>query len=114
MKYREIPSNLFISNRKRLAANLPRDAFAVIHSADIPWRCADGSTRFIQNSDLFYLTGADQEETILMLCPGHPDPTQREILFVRETSDLITIWEDTNSLKNKPRSISIASRFLIH
>tara|TARA_R110002096_G_scaffold16662_4_gene56842 strand:- start:490 stop:1809 length:1320 start_codon:yes stop_codon:yes gene_type:complete len=106
MKYREIPSNLFISNRKRLAAKLPHDAFAVIHSADVPWRCADGSTRFIQNSDLFYLTGADQEETILVLCPGHPDPSQREILFVRETSELITIWEGHKLTKEHATEVS--------
>ncbi len=74
-------------------AELPNDAFAVLRSADIPWRCADGSLHFIQNSDLFYLSGVDQEETILILCPGHPDPEKREVLFVRETSDLLVIWE---------------------
>ncbi|MEX2579148.1 MAG: aminopeptidase P N-terminal domain-containing protein [Verrucomicrobiales bacterium] len=93
MKYRDIPSDLFVGNRRRLAESLPENAFAVLHSADIPWRSADGATRFIQNSDLFYLTGVDQEETILILCPGHQDPAKREILFVRETSDTIAVWE---------------------
>ena len=67
MKYDPIDPSLFIENRKRLAAELPEGSLAILHSADIPWRCADGSTKFIQNSDLFYLTGADQEDTMLIL-----------------------------------------------
>lgn len=93
MKYDEIPSDLFIKNRARLAARLPEGALAVVHSADLPWRSADGTMPFIQSSDLFYLTGIDQEETVLLLFPGHPDPSLREILFVRDTSELIWIWE---------------------
>ena len=93
MKPLEIPSDLFTENRARLADSLPGNAVAVVHSADIPWRSADGAMPFIQNSDLFYLTGINQEETVLLLCPGHPDPALREVLFVRETSELIAIWE---------------------
>ncbi len=93
MKYEEIPSELFIANRARLAALLPPGALAAIHSADLAWRSADGTRPFLQSSDLFYLTGIDQEETSLLLCPGHPDPALREILFVRETSELIAVWE---------------------
>lgn len=93
MKYQEIPSELFIQNRARLARALPAGALAVLHSADLPWRSADGTMPFLQDADLFYLTGIDQEETILLLCPGHPEPALREILFVRETSDLIAVWE---------------------
>lgn len=106
MKYRSIPSDLFISNRSRLAHEIPEDAFAVFHSSEIPWRCADGSTRFIQNSDLFYLTGADQEETILVVCPGHSDPKMREILFIRETSELLKIWEGHKLSKHCATEIS--------
>lgn len=93
MKYEPISSELFMENRQRLHAQIPGDTFAVIHSADVPWGCADSSSRFTQNSDLFYLTGIDQEDSILLLCPGHPDTEKREVLFVRETSDLIKIWE---------------------
>lgn len=106
MKYDEIPSELFIDNRARLAALLPGKALAVVHSADIPWRCADGSMAFIQNSDLFYLCGIDQEETVLLLCPGHPDPAMREILFVRETSELIAVWEGHKVTVEEARAIS--------
>lgn len=106
MKYRNIPTDLFISNRSRMAELLPENAFAVLQSADLPWRSADGTMRFIQNSDLFYLTGIDQEETTLILFPGHPDPAMREILFVRETSELISIWEGFKVTKEEATEIS--------
>ncbi len=106
MKYDEIPSDLFIKNRARLAASLPAKALAVVHSADLPWRNADGTQPFIQSSDLFYLSGLDQEETVLLLFPGHPDPAMREILFVRETSDLIAIWEGRKATREEAASLS--------
>jgi Xaa-Pro aminopeptidase len=93
MKYHEIPSDLFSKNRKKLIAALPEGSVAVFHSADLPWRSADGTMPFLQSSDLFYLSGIDQEETVLLLAPGHPDHDLQEVLFVRETSDLIAIWE---------------------
>lgn len=93
MRYDAIPSDLFCRNRKRLVELLPDGAIAILHSADLPWSSADSTLPFVQNPDLFYLTGIDQEETVLVLCPGHIDPVMREILFVRETSDLIAIWE---------------------
>lgn len=93
MKHEEIPSGFFTNNRTRLADALPSGALAVLHSADLAWRSADGTRPFLQDSDLYYLTGLAQEETSLVLFPGHPDPAQREILFVRETSELIAIWE---------------------
>ena len=106
MKYDPIDPRLFIENRKRLAAELPEGSIAILHSADIPWRCADGSTKFIQNSDLFYLTGADQEDTMLILDPGAADPADREILFVKETSDLIAIWEGQKLTKETATQVS--------
>ncbi|MCB1087233.1 MAG: aminopeptidase P N-terminal domain-containing protein [Verrucomicrobiae bacterium] len=106
MKYDLIDPALFVENRRRLAAELKPGSLAVIHSADIPWRCADGSMRFIQNSDLFYLTGVDQEESMLILWPDSPDPSQREILFVRETSELIAIWEGEKLTKETATRVS--------
>ncbi len=106
MKYQEIPSELFTKNRENLSAAIPPGALALLHSADIPWRSADGSMPFIQNSDLFYLSGIDQEETILLLCPSHSDPESREILFVRESSDLIAVWEGHKVSKEEATAIS--------
>ncbi len=93
MKYAPIDPVFFSANRSRLAEALRPGSLAIVQSSDVPELCADGSLEFYQNSDLFYLAGADQEDTVLLLFPDAADPAQREILFVRETSELIAIWE---------------------
>lgn len=67
---------------------------------------ADGTMGFRQQTDLFYLCGIDQEESILVLCPQHPDPKLREVLFLRETSELIAIWEGYKYTKAHAREVS--------
>src|SRR5439155_15544344 len=62
---------------------------------------ADGSMEFRQNSDLFYLSGIDQEETILVICPEARDERFREILFIKETSELIAVWEGAKLTKDQ-------------
>jgi Xaa-Pro aminopeptidase len=93
MKYNPLSNKLYIKNRQKLKDRLPAKSLAVFHSNDIMPTNADGTMRFRQNNDLFYLTGIDQEETILILCPDFPDPNMREILFLRETNEHIAIWE---------------------
>jgi Xaa-Pro aminopeptidase len=87
------PSALFASARKRLIKKLPRGAVVIVHANDIYPTNADGTMAFHQNSDLFYLSGVDQEETILMLFPDAPEAKHREMLFLRETNERIAIWE---------------------
>src|SRR5690606_19061805 len=67
---------------------------------------ADGTMPFRQNNDLFYLSGVDQEESILILFPEAPDPAQREILFLRETNEHIAIWEGDRLSKEEARNLS--------
>ena len=93
MKYAPIDPDLFIENRKRFVASLKPNSIALFTSNDILPTNADGSMGFVQNSDLFYLTGVDQEETILLLYPDAKTNTHKEVLFVRETSELIATWE---------------------
>jgi Xaa-Pro aminopeptidase len=93
MRYYPIASELFVKNRKKLAAVLKSKSLALFHSNDILPTSADGTMPFRQATDLFYLSGIDQEESILLLFPEHPDPKFREVLFLRETSELIAIWE---------------------
>ena len=93
MRYLPIDNQLFVTNRQRLAALLKPKALAVVNANDIMPTNADGTMTFRQNNDLFYLTGVDQEETRFVLFPDHPDPKFREALFLRETSELIEIWE---------------------
>ena len=106
MKYASINSDLFIENRKRFAASLKPNSIALFVSNDILPTNADGSIGFVQNSDLFYLTGVDQEETILLIYPDAANGSQKEILFVRETSELIAIWEGAKLTKEQATKTS--------
>ncbi|MCA0232009.1 MAG: aminopeptidase P N-terminal domain-containing protein [Bacteroidetes bacterium] len=93
MRYTPIDPQLFIQNRQRLYQLLKPKSLVILQSNDVMPTNADGTMGFKQNSDLFYLSGIDQEETVLLLFPDHPDPKFREILFVRETNENIAIWE---------------------
>ena len=93
MRYQPTPAEFFIENRRRLAALLPPGALVIVHANDVMPTNADGTLGFAQNSDLFYLSGIDQEETVLVLFPDAPDPKHREVLLVRETTEHVSIWE---------------------
>src|SRR5690606_27666298 len=88
----------------RLMRELKPNSVVVVNSNDIMPTNADGTMRFRQNSDLFYLTGVDQEETILVLCPDFPDEKYRQILFVRETNDTIALWEGHKLTREEARA----------
>lgn len=106
MKYQPIPNTLFSGNRQRLAGLLKPKSLAIVNANDVLPTNADGTLRFKQNSDLFYLTGIDQEETILLLFPDAPDEKHREILFLRETNDHIAVWEGYKYTKEHARQVS--------
>ena len=89
MRYQLPSPEFFSANRERLAARLEPGCLAVVNAHDVLPTCADGVLPFRQNSDLFYLTGVDQEETILLLFPDAHLEEDREILFLRETDDHI-------------------------
>ena len=103
MRYAPIDPQLFVENRARLKQLLPPRSLALLNANDIIPTNADGTLGFIQNSDLFYLTGVEQEETILMLYPEAQDEKLREILFLRETSDEIATWEGHKLTKEEAR-----------
>nr|MBK9651205.1 aminopeptidase P N-terminal domain-containing protein [Bacteroidota bacterium] len=93
MRYASIPPEVFIDNRRRFTAMLKPQSVAIFNSNDILPTNADGSMAFRQNNDLFYLSGIDQEESILCIFPDCVDEKHREILFLKETSETIAIWE---------------------
>lgn len=93
MKYLPIGKDLFIYNRQRFASLLKPNSLAIFNSNDILPTNADGTMPFRQNNDLFYLSGIDQEESILLLFPDYPDEKFREVLFVTETNPHIAVWE---------------------
>jgi Xaa-Pro aminopeptidase len=101
MKYHPIPSQLFTKNRAKFSAQMSAQAIAVFNSNDVYTTGADSTLPFEQSSDLFYLSGADQEETILILFPGALDTKHKEILFVKETNDHIAVWEGAKLTKEK-------------
>ena len=93
MRYDPIDPQLFIQNREKLAKRMKPRSVAIIHANDIMPSNADGTLKFVQNSNLFWLTGVDQEESIILIAPDFPDEKMREILFLRETNDEIAVWE---------------------
>lgn len=106
IRYQPIEANLFIENRTRFAALLKPNAVAIINSNDEMPRSADQNFVFRQNSDLFYLTGIDQEDTALLIFPDAPTAEQREILFIRRTNEHIAVWEGHKYTKEEARAQS--------
>lgn len=106
MKYRPIDSQLFVSNRSRLRSMIKPNSLVIVHANDVAPTNADGTMRFRKNSDLFYLSGVDQEHAILVLFPDAPDEKQREMLFVRETSEHIKVWEGVKLSKEQATEVT--------
>jgi Xaa-Pro aminopeptidase len=106
MKYHQISASLFIKNRKKFMAEMKPKSVAVFNSNDIYPVSADSTLPFAQHRDIFYLSGADQEESILLLCPDAPYEHLREVLFLRETNEHIAIWEGEKLTKERATQVS--------
>ena len=106
MRYSQIPRDLFIRNRQKLAGKLEKNSIAFIHSNDQMLRNGDQFFPYRQNSDLFYLTGIEQEMTILVLCPDHPSKNRRELLFIRKPDPKLENWEGKKLDKKRAEEIS--------
>jgi Xaa-Pro aminopeptidase len=106
MKYSAIKKDLYIDNRKNFSKHLKPNSLALFVSNDILPTNGDGSLGFIQNSDLLHLSGVDQEDTILLIYPDAKDGKQKEILFIKETSELIAIWEGAKLTKQQATDVS--------
>ncbi|MBC8511245.1 MAG: aminopeptidase P N-terminal domain-containing protein [Cryomorphaceae bacterium] len=99
MKYLPIDNQLFINNRKKFSTKLATNTIAIFNANDVMPTNADGTMPFRQNNDLFWLSGVDQEESVLVIFPDHTDESQREILFLKETNEHIAIWEGAKLTK---------------
>lgn len=104
MRYTAIDSQLFIHNRNGFLAKMKKNSVAIFHSNDLMPKNADQLMKFKQNSDLFYLSGVDQEETVLVIIKG--EGGAEELLFLRETNEKIKIWEGEKLTKKNATSIS--------
>ncbi|NIJ43950.1 Xaa-Pro aminopeptidase [Wenyingzhuangia heitensis] len=106
MKYHPINPQLFIENRKRFTEKMEPNSIAFFNANDIFVTGADSTLPFHQHRDLFYLSGVDQEESVLVLFPNAINPNHKEILFVKETSELIAIWEGEKLSKQQATHVS--------
>ena len=106
MKYTPLPASVFSHHRQRFMAELKPNSMAVFNSNDIYPISADSTLPFAQHRDLFYLSGIDQEETVLILYPDAENPAHREIVFVRETNAHIAVWEGHKLNKEEATKVS--------
>ncbi len=106
MRYKPLPASLYKKNRQKFMAQMKPKSIAVFNSNDIYPISADSTLPFAQHRDIFYLTGVDQEESILLLFPDAPNKNDREILFLRETNDHIKVWEGEKLTKEKATELT--------
>lgn len=106
MRYEPIPVSLFENNRKRFIAKMSSNSLAILTSNDVMPNNADDVMGFAQNTDLFYLSGIEQDETIMLLYPDAFKEENREILFVKEVNEQTLIWEGDFLTKDQVTAIS--------
>ena len=112
MKYKMLDASLYISNRKNFMSQMEHGTLAVFNSNDIFPTGADSTLPFQQHRDILFLSGIDQEESILVLFPNASNPRQREVLFLKETSELIAIWEGEKL--DKKRALEVSGISSVH
>ena len=110
MRHAPIDPALVTANRRRLVADLPGHAVAIVHAADVQPTTGDGTRRLHPAGDLFWLTGIEQEETVLVLAPRAADPLRREMLFVRQPNEQLAQWEGDKLTQEKAAAISGVAR----
>ncbi|MBL4715105.1 MAG: aminopeptidase P N-terminal domain-containing protein, partial [Bacteroidia bacterium] len=106
VRYEAIDSKLFIENRKRFVKQLKPNSVAILNSNDEMPYSGDTNFPFKQNADLFYLSGIDQEQSILVLYPDAAKEDYRELLFLRKTSEQIAVWEGHKYSQEEAQHIS--------
>ena len=106
MKYLPLNAEIFIQNRKRFVAKMDKNSIAIFNSNDELPTNGDQLFKFKQNSDLFWLTGIEQEETMLILFPDNPDPKYREVLVVVRPNELKEKWDGHRLRVHEAQAIS--------
>jgi Xaa-Pro aminopeptidase len=106
MKYDRIDKQLYIQNRAKFVQHMDSNSLAVFNSNDIYPVSADSTIPFQQHRDILYLSGVDQEESILVLFPDSKNASHKEVLFLKETSELIAVWEGEKLTKENAFEVS--------
>ncbi|MGN6604818.1 MAG: aminopeptidase P family protein [Ginsengibacter sp.] len=106
MKYLPLNPEIFIQNRKRFTAKMEKNSIAIFNSNDELPMNGDALHPFVQNSDLFWLSGIEQEDTMVILFPDNPDPDYREVLVLVRPNELKEKWNGHQLRKNEGEAIS--------
>ena len=106
MRHAPIDPALFVTHRRQLCELLPHHGVVVVHASDILPTTGDGTLRLHPASDLFWLTGIEQEESVLVLAPAAAEPTHREMLFIRQPTEHLATWEGAKLSKPQAQAIS--------
>lgn len=106
MKYHRLNKQLFIDNRERFKSMMEPNSLAIFHSNDIYPTSADGTMPFKQATDILWLSGVDQEDSVLVIFPDAKRNEDKELLFLTETNDLIAVWEGEKLTKKEAFEVS--------
>ena len=106
MRYISPQKSLFIRNRIAFMKRMRPGSIAIFHANDLYTSNGDATYRFTQDSNLYYLTGIDQEEVILVLFPDAPKKEYQEMLFIRKSDEHTQIWEGWKYSKDEAREVS--------
>ena len=106
MRHDSIDPNIFIEHRQQIAARLPPKSVAIVHAADPSQPMVTVLYGMYPAADLFWLTGIEQAESILVLAPDATNPAHREMLFIREPNANLEIWEGHSLTKQEAQKIS--------
>jgi Xaa-Pro aminopeptidase len=106
MRHAPIDPALFVAHRRQLRELLPKNGVVVVHAADVLPTSGDGTLRLHPASDLFWLSGIEQEESVLVLAPDAAEPVHREMLFIRQPNEHLAIWEGEKLSKERAQEIS--------
>ncbi|MBV1923391.1 MAG: aminopeptidase P family protein [Flavobacteriaceae bacterium] len=106
MKYHQVDSALYIKNRANFMAKMKPNSLAIFNSNDIYPISADSTMPFQQHRDILYLSGVDQEESVLIMFPDAPHEKHREVLFLKETNEHIAVWEGEKLTKERALEVS--------
>jgi Xaa-Pro aminopeptidase len=109
MKYLPLNPAIFIQNRKRFTEKMEKNAIAIFNSNDELPSNGDALHRFKQNSDLYWLTGIEQEDTMLVLFPDNPDEKYREVLVLVRPDELKEKWDGRRHRAAEAKTISGAA-----
>jgi len=112
MKYLPLNAKIFIENRKRFTAKMDKNSIAIFNSNDELPMNGDALHPFVQNSDLFWLSGIEQEDTMVILYPDNPDPKYREVLVLVRPNELKEKWNGHQLRKNEGEAVSGIKRIV--